>query len=512
MAMPDTAQREVRLAQYVVDLDAGELRRATGERVELRPRSFAVLRLLAENAGQVVTKDDLVTGVWNDACVTDDSLTQCIADIRKAIEDDGRRILQTVPRKGYTLVPERRRGELTARIPDRPTLAVIPFGTLDGDNVLGVGVASEIINELARNRDLRLIARDSAFAMGGRGLTARQLGEALGARYLVEGTVSRSPGAFEVDVQLVDARDETIAWGERFTAGAGEIHQIQREIATKIASSLHAGMRAAAKQASLSDGPRDMEVYELTLRGISHKHEFTAEGTRKGQAALQEALRRDPNYAPAWAYLAWVNLIDTLVPLTGERQHSQLGEVIEQFNRALELDPYMPTAYVGLSQALIYVDDVPRAVRMARRGVELGPSDSEGSIFLASALLEEGALEEALEIAQQAMDRNPIKPPHFRFYYGMILWANERYEDALMQLQECLQMAPYFRAAEYYRIMSLACLNRVDQAQAALAQCEKERIGLPVIPPHPPELASRVIAAMQAAGWRPSLAAGREAG
>jgi DNA-binding winged helix-turn-helix (wHTH) protein len=153
------SQREVKLRHHVVDLDSDELRRATGEHVELRPRSFAVLRLLAENAGQVVTKEALFEGVWTDACVTDDSLTQCVTDIRKALGDDDRCILRTVPRKGYMLVTDRRRSELSGRTPDRPTLAVLPFSVLQGRDVLGVGIASEIINELARNKQCSVTGR-----------------------------------------------------------------------------------------------------------------------------------------------------------------------------------------------------------------------------------------------------------------------------------------------------------------------------------------------------------------
>jgi tetratricopeptide (TPR) repeat protein len=115
-----------------------------------------------------------------------------------------------------------------------------------------------------------------------------------------------------------------------------------------------------------------------------------------------------------------------------------------------------------------------------------------------------------LDIAQEAMDRNPLKPPHFHFYYATVLWANERYEDALEELEECLQMAPNFRSAEFYRIMTLVGLNRLDQAKAAFAQWAKPgRVS--VIPPHPPQLASRALSAMQAAGWRPSLAADQQA-
>jgi DNA-binding winged helix-turn-helix (wHTH) protein len=172
---PGMAAQQVRLPSHVVDLAADELRSAAGEHVDLRPRSYAVLRLLAENAGRLVTKDEIIGKVWDDVAVTEDSLTQCIADIRKAIRDDDRRVLRTVSRKGYILVPTQHSDELARRAPDRPSLAVMPFLSISdaSDATLGIGVANEIINELARNRDLRLIARDSSFALAGRNSSHR---------------------------------------------------------------------------------------------------------------------------------------------------------------------------------------------------------------------------------------------------------------------------------------------------------------------------------------------------
>ena len=188
---PRRPRRQVRLPLHIVDLAGDELRTADGAHVDLRPRSFAVLRLLAENAGRVVTKDEIMGRIWDDVAVTDDSLTQCIADIRKAIADEDRRVLRTVPRRGYLLAAEQRPAELRSRMPDRPSLAVMPFNSLDGPagDALAYGVASEIINELARNKDLRLIARDSSFPLAGQHLTAPELGERLSVRYLIEGTV-----------------------------------------------------------------------------------------------------------------------------------------------------------------------------------------------------------------------------------------------------------------------------------------------------------------------------------
>lgn len=112
-------------------------------------------------------------------------------------------------------------------MPGLPALAVMPFLGVSGDNVLGFGVASEIVNELARNKHLRLIARDSSFALANENLMAQELGERLGARYLVEGTAQRFQDSLVADVQLVDTRDGSIVWGDRFFAAADDIPQVE---------------------------------------------------------------------------------------------------------------------------------------------------------------------------------------------------------------------------------------------------------------------------------------------
>jgi TolB-like protein/tetratricopeptide (TPR) repeat protein len=507
-------QRQVQLPQYVVDLVADELRTAKGEHVELRPRSLAVLRLLAEHAGRLVTKNELIATVWDDVAVTEDSLTQCIADIRKAIGDEERRVLRTVPRKGYMLVPAQRRAHLPGRAPDLPSLAVMPFLSIGedcGPLMLGTGVASEIVNELARNRDLRLIGRDSSFALANQNLMAQELGEQLGARYLVEGTTQRIDGTITVDVQLVDTRDGSIAWGDRFSASAPNVLHVQHEIASRIAGSLHSGLREVEKHAILGAPPRDLDVYELTLRGFARKHLFSGEATRAGRADLEEALRRDPNYAPAHVYLAWLNLIDMLLGMTGEWGPSRLGEVIGQFNRAIELDSSLSSAYQGLSQALIHAGDLEQAVALGRRGVELGPSDADALLFLAVALFESGELGEALELADRAVKLNPLRPAYYCFFHAMILWGNTRYQKALGELEECLRTAPNFRGADTYRVMCLTGLRRLDEARKLLARLMASPGGLLVLAPKPPELAARALAQLHEAGWRPTLATDRKA-
>jgi tetratricopeptide (TPR) repeat protein len=127
-------------------------------------------------------------------------------------------------------------------------------------------------------------------------------------------------------------------------------------------------------------------------------------------------------------------------------------------------------------------------------------------------LFEDGKPAEALDYVERAVDLNPTHPSYYCFYYGMILWANERHQEAVEVLEECLRKAPNFGSADTYRVIALVGLGRLDEAKAELARFMARPAGLIVIPPRAPELASRALAALKAAGWRPTLAAEREAG
>lgn len=502
-------ERHIDLARHVIDLAADELRTATGEQVVLRPRTFAVLRVLAENANKVVSKEEVISKVWDDVAVTDNSLTRCVLEIRKAIGDDARRIVRTVPRRGYVLVSTSSKiGRDTA---SRPVLAVLPFGSLFDPSVqpLAAGVAGDLINELARNRDVRIIGRASSFALGCQGLPAKEIGRQLGARYLVEGTAQRSNDELIVDMQLVDAGTGVVVWGDRFSARADDIPRVQRDIAIEIAASVRVSMHQTEKDATLGRAPRDLDVYALTLRGIS-QHQFTADATYACRRDLEEAVRRDPNYAPAWTYLAWVNLVDIWVELTGEWHRSRLDTVIEQFSRAVELDPNLPNAYRGFGQAMILKGDIAQGLALSRRAFELGPSEPDSFLFLAVALFAAGELGEATELIERALELHPLAPSYYSYFHAVILWANEDYEEALIEADASLRKAPAIYEAEVYRTLALVGLGRIDEAKAQIAIYRKRALSTLDVP-RPPDLASRFLADLHTAGWRPSVASHRAA-
>jgi tetratricopeptide (TPR) repeat protein len=312
-----------------------------------------------------------------------------------------------------------------------------------------------------------------------------------------------------VDVQLVDARNGIIAWGDRFTAKAADIPRIQQLIATRIAASLRISMHEAEKHAILERAPQDLGVYERTLRGAS-KHQFNPQAARAAREDLEEAIRLDPNYALAWGYLAWINLTDLWVQLTGEWHFSRIDEVISQFRRAIELDPSRARAYGGLGQAMRTKGDLAQALALSQRAVQLGPSDPDNLLFHAVNLFETGDLSEATKVVEKALELHPLRPSYYSYFHAMILWGNKRFQEALDEADECLRQAPRFWPAEVYRALALVGLGRLSEAKAQIALSTSPVLGFHP-PPQSPQLASRFLADLKAAGWRPSVATERVA-
>src|SRR5262245_45568278 len=268
-----------------LDLRREELRDAAGGRIDLRHRSFAVLRYLAVNAGRVMTKDELLAAIWPGLTVTDDSLTQCISEIRRALGDAGHDLIRTVPRRGYmillpeqpvtktepvpvapsgrnwrvvipallgaallalwgyfALMQEARRGPTTSRgsasAARGPTVAVLPFENITGDSgldALADGLTQGMISALGRFGELQVLARGVTSTYKGHLPAATDLARALNADYVVNGNVRRDGETSRIDIQLSDARKGTQVWSNSFAAatGASSLLAIEDEIAGK---------------------------------------------------------------------------------------------------------------------------------------------------------------------------------------------------------------------------------------------------------------------------------------
>ncbi len=505
---------------FVFDIDCGELHDAAGGRVDLRPRSLDVLRCLATNAGRLVTKDALMADVWPDVCVTEDSLTQCISEIRKAIGDAGHDVIRNVPRKGYIfaarLTPAAPRSGAEpahvgrGKMPDRPSIAVLAFDNFSASsdqNMLGEGLAEDITTELARNRDLTILARNTSFSVKGQGKTCDEIAKMFGVRYLLEGSVRRAEDRLIVNAQLVDGRDSNHVWAQRYEIGACEIFRSQADICARIAGTLFAEMRQTEEAASLRRPPANLDVYELTLRGMAHKHQFTKAAYAAGRAELEQAVALDPDYAPAHIYLGYLQILDIGIGISGTADPAEMPGAIAHIQRGVELDPSLAVGYQALSVAFAFIGQVDAQLRAAERSLALGPGDAENITFLSWALINAGRYAEALPAIERAMLLNPRPPVYYFPMLALALYALGRFDEAARSQTVCAEMAPGYPLCYTIGAGSDIAMGRKSAAAERIAELLRFHPGfststpsIATVYPSDPALRARALDQLREAG------------
>jgi TolB-like protein len=267
-----------------IDWDRGLITDVAGGQTALRAQSLAVLKQLHSRAGSLVSKDELINAVWPNVVVTDDSLVQCIAELRRALKDDTHAIIRTMPKRGYIfesgpgpVAPAPKQvaalGGLDATVPTieraqyDKSIAVLPFANLSTDadqDYFADGLTEDVITDLSNVPGLFVIARNSSFAYKGKALNIKQIASDLGARYVLEGSIRKSAQRLRITVQLSDAESGLHVWAERFDRELADMFSLQDELTTKIVTSFVGKIHAPLPERRVH---RNLYAYDLLLRG-----------------------------------------------------------------------------------------------------------------------------------------------------------------------------------------------------------------------------------------------------
>jgi TolB-like protein len=245
--MSKTTIRLVRFGRNSFEPATGRLWAGEAE-VKLTRKSAAVLGLLVERAGHPVSKSQLFASVWRDTVVSDDALTTCIQELRRALGDDARqpRYIETRHRYGYSFVAPLATGRSA---PELAAIAVLPFADMSPERDQGYfceGVAEELIDALNRVGGLRVACRSCSFRFRDAGVDVREVGRALAVSAVVQGSVRKSGDQLRITVQLIDAASGYHEWSRRFEHPLGDVFGIQDEIAATVALSVRGGALGAA--------------------------------------------------------------------------------------------------------------------------------------------------------------------------------------------------------------------------------------------------------------------------
>ncbi len=425
----------------------------------LRPKSFDVLLYLLRNRDRVISKDELMGAVWPNVFVTENSLVQCISDIRAALGAEGAAFLKTVARRGYmfsapaleataeptAVAPARRAprallagGVVAAMLvtmlagwwwisgpPDRVSqaakplsVAVLPLTTVGSpdDGYLADGLSEDITAALARFRELTVLSPRTVAAYKGRSPSKDEIARDLRVRYLAEGSVRRANGRLRISMRLADA-EGTLLWVEQYEADADQVIAIQDDITRHITGALAVRMTASEQARVAAKPPASLEAYDLVLRGRDLLNRLTRTATSDARAAFERALELDPNYAPAYVGLGRADLLAVLVGWTPDPAGT-LRRAEARARKAVAIDEFNPAARIVLGAVYTRLGEYDRAVETLRQALALNPSDPEIHAGLGDALLYNGEVDEARTALETAASLDPRLSSHDLFNLG----------------------------------------------------------------------------------------------
>jgi TolB-like protein len=339
---------------------------------------------------------------------------------------------------------------------DRPSIAVLPFADMspEGDQeYFSDGITEEILNVLAKVREMRVAARTSAFAFKGHELTAEQLGDTLRVRYLVEGSVRKAGNRLRITAQLIDATTGSHLWSEQYDRELEDVFAIQTEIAESIAAELRVPLGLEDDQELVSP-TGDLTAYDLYLAGRTKMRE-RGPSLPEAIRLFEAAIARDSNWAPAWAALAETREIGIWY-LDRFGESFEDAEAAERFlaqaetaaRRALELDPRNASALVAMGSVLRDRHQADEAEAYYRRALALDPDNPEAYHQYGELLYESGRIAEAVRTLDRATTLDPA--PVRLAVLGFALELDDRPSEALEVFEFGLARDPEVRIPQMW--------------------------------------------------------------
>lgn len=481
MTSPRTQLDAIRFGPFELDRVNLELRKR-GYVVKLQPQPFALLKLMAESPGRVISRDEIRRQIWNDDTFVDfeRGINFAISQIRAALDDKrGKpRFIETIPRRGYRFLcpTEDGNGGTNAVAPRRArksfrSLAVLPFVNQAGaeeTEYLGEGISESIINLISQLPDIRVVPRTSAFRFRGPDLDWKRISRELSVDTVLTGSVMLRGDRLIVQTELVDVKNHAQVWGGQFNRKLEDIFEFQEELARRILECLKPRLTLHEDELLGKRPTENRGAYLLYVKAIFYANQWTQRGIEQGFRYCRQAIETDPLFAGAFAVLAYLyiqaNYFGALPP-TDAFPAARAAAL-----RALQIDDGFATAHANLGYILLAFDwDWASAEKAARRAIELAPDIPPGHHLLSLWCLVNGRPDEAIYEAKKVLELDPLSLPHHQ-NLAIIYQALRKYEAAAEQLRKVLQIEPAFAPARELLAFSCACMGRFEEAFAMLGE------------------------------------------
>ena len=352
-------------------------------------------------------------------------------------------------------------------IPDKPSIAVLPFSNLSGDpeqEYFADGFADDLITNLAQSSDLFVAARNSSFTYKGKAVKVREVAEELGVRYVLEGSIRRLGVNIRITAQLIDVSTGAHVWAKRYDEPADKLFDVQDEVAREIAGTLLANINLVDLARSKQKRPSELSAHDYVLQARARYALRSRATTMEARELAEKAIAADPEYAPGYAILGDTYNSAYILQLEGAEA---LDHAYTAARNAVELDPQLSEAHELLGRVLLRRGQHDEAIASLERSIDLNPNRSDNYASLADTLTFANRAGEAIDLLQKAMRLDPFYSPRYDMYLGRAYYFVGRYGESITELKNCAIRAPKFRPCYMYLAPAYAeAGNHVDARQA----------------------------------------------
>jgi adenylate cyclase len=399
------------------------------------------------------------------------------------LEDLGERPVKNIARPVRVFRIGRAEGArlepLPPPVPDKPSIAVLPFANMSGDpeqEYFSDGMTEDLITDLSKVSGLFVIARNSSFAYKGKAVKVQEIGRDLGVRFVLEGSIRKAGNRARITAQLVDAGSGGHLWAERFDRELTDIFATQDEVVQKIVGALAVKLTPGEERRLRQRGTNNVQAYEFWLRARDLLGRGTRDSTAQARAMHRRALEIDPNFPAPYAGLAFAAISDYVNAWAVDPARA-LEEAESWARHAIELNDQEAVGHTALGGVLVWRRDHDGALVELNRAIELDPNYAQGYISAGVALIYSGRAAEALEPFATAMRLDPHYPNMLLHFLAQAQFSLGRYEIAADHLLDRIARNPDTDAS---RMLLAACyghLGRTEDAHAAWAELLKVNPG-----------------------------------
>jgi TolB-like protein len=447
-------------------MEAGER-----ERAEAAARRLLALDPLREAAGRVLMQLHAERGEVAQALKLYETLRERLQrELGVKPEPETTRLYDAIREHRSVPPPSAERNTVTPPpLPDKPSVAVLPFENLSGDpeqQYFSDGITEDIIIELSRFRSLFVIARNSSFAFKGKSIKVQDIARELGVAYIVDGSVRRAGDRVRINAQLVDAATGNHLWAERYERDMSDIFALQDEVARSVASTVSGRVEVANRDRVARLSPTALRAYDLILHAKALTLKYTRADNAHALACAERAVELDPASAAAHGHAAWCHFYTYMASWVADRE-AALAKAYALAQRAVELDETDSFGHVMLGIMHIFRREYDEARSEITKAVDLNPNDPVARRYYAMYLAAAGNAEAGIEQIELGRRLNPFDTRWVPWDKGIVCFTARRYDEAIVALKQARDPINEVRG---WLAASYAQAGRLPEARATLAE------------------------------------------